>query len=322
MDRLGLVLAVVVGVPAATAGYAWLAEQVVGRLPPGSARRVRPWLWLLPAAAFLLLFLVYPTVQTIVLSFYDATSTNFVGLANYAYVFSDGTMLGALRNNLLWIVFFTLVTVTLGLIVAVLTDRVTYESAAKAIVFLPMAVSFVAAGVIWKFMYDYRPPGMPQTGTLNAVVTAVGAEPRAWLIDAPGNNLALIAVAVWTWTGFCAVILSAALKGIPTEVIEASRVDGANEWQIFRHVIVPLISGTLAVVTTTMVIFALKAFDVVYVMTNGNYDTDVIANQMYKQLFNVRDFGRAAAIAVVLLAAIVPVMWFNVGRFRAQEEQR
>jgi alpha-glucoside transport system permease protein len=321
MDRLTLVLAVVVGVPAATVGYAWLAEQVVGRLSPRSSRQVRPWLWLLPAAAFLLLFLVYPTIQTIVLSFYDATSANFVGLTNYAYVFTDGTMLGALRNNLLWLVFFTLVTVTLGLLVAVLTDRVPYESAAKAIIFLPMAVSFVAAGVIWKFMYDYRPPGLPQTGTLNAAVTAVGAEPQAWLINAPGNNFALIAVAVWTWTGFCAVILSAALKGIPPEVIEASRVDGANEWQIFRHVIVPLISGTIAVVTTTMVIFALKAFDVVYVMTNGNYDTDVIANQMYKQMFNVRDFGRAAAIAVVLLAAIVPVMWFNVGRFRAQEER-
>jgi alpha-glucoside transport system permease protein len=322
VDRLALTLAVVAGVPAATVGYAWLVERVLALLPARTGRGARPWLWLLPAAAFLLFFLVYPVVQTIVLSLYDATSTNFVGLANYAFAFTDDTMLGALRNNLLWLVFFTLVTVTLGLVVAVLTDRVSYESAAKAIIFLPMAISFVAAGVIWKFMYDYRPPGSPQTGTLNAAITAIpGVEPQAWLINAPGNNLALIAVAVWTWTGFCAVILSAALKGIPPEVIEASRVDGANEWQIFRHVIVPLISGTIAVVTTTMIIFALKAFDVVYVMTNGNYDTDVIANVMYKQLFNVRDFGRAAAIAVVLLVAIAPVMWFNVGRFRAQEER-
>ena len=211
-------------------------------------------------------------------------------------------------------------TVTLGLLVAVLTDRVPYESVAKAIVFLPMAISFVAAGVIWKFMYDYRPPGLPQTGTLNAVVTAVGAQPRAWLIDAPGNNFALIAVAVWTWVGFCTVILSAGLKGIAPEILEAARVDGASEWLIFRHVIVPLMSPTIAVVATTMVIFALKAFDIVYVMTNGNYDTEVIANRMYKEMFNFRHFGRAAAIAVVLLAAIVPVMWFNVGRFRAQEE--
>jgi alpha-glucoside transport system permease protein len=322
VDRVGLLLAVVVGVPAATAGYAWLVEQGLGPLPPRTARAARPWLWLLPAAAFLLFFLVYPVVQTVVLSLYDATSSRFVGLANYAYVFTDGTMLSAMRNNVIWLVFFTLVTVTLGLLVAVLTDRVPYESAAKGIIFLPMAISFVAAGVIWKFMYDYRPPGSPQTGTLNAALTGLGGDPRAWLIDAPGNNLALIAVAVWTWTGFCAVILSAALKGIPNEVLEASRVDGANEWQIFRYVVVPLISPTIAVVTTTMIIFALKAFDVVYVMTNGNYDTDVIANVMYKQLFNNRDFGRAAAIAVVLLLAIVPVMLFNVGRFRAQEETR
>lgn len=322
MDRLGLILAVVVGVPAATAGYAWLIEQGLGLVPPRRARAARPWLWLLPAAALLLFFLVYPVVQTAVLSLYDATSMSFVGLANYAYVFTDGTMLSAMRNNVIWLVFFTLITVTLGLLVAVLTDRVPYESAAKAIIFLPMAISFVAAGVIWKFMYDYRPPGTPQTGTLNAALTAIGAEPHAWLIDAPGNNLALIAVAVWTWTGFCAVILSAALKGIPPDVLEASRVDGASEWQIFRYVIVPLISPTIAVVTTTMIIFALKAFDVVYVMTNGNYDTDVVANVMYKQLFNNRDFGRAAAIAVVLLLAIVPVMFFNVSRFRAQEEQR
>jgi alpha-glucoside transport system permease protein len=322
VDRVGLLLAVVVGVPAATAGYAWLVEQGLGLLPPRGARRARPWLWLLPAAAFLLLFLVYPVVQTVLLSLYDASSVHFVGLANYAYVFTDGSMLSAMRNNLIWLVFFTLITVTLGLLVAVLTDRVPYESAAKGIIFLPMAISFVAAGVIWKFMYDYRPPGTPQTGTLNAALTAFGAEPHAWLIDAPGNNLALVAVAVWTWTGFCAVILSAGLKGIPPDVLEASRVDGASEWQIFRYVIVPLISPTIAVVTTTMIIFALKAFDVVYVMTNGNYDTDVIANVMYKQLFNYRDFGRSAAIAVVLLLAIVPVMFFNVSRFRAQEEQR
>ena len=173
-------------------------------------------------------------------------------------------------------------------------------------------------------MYDYRPPGLPQTGTVNALLTALvsGFEPQAWLINTPTNNLALIAVAVWTWTGFCVVILSAALKGIPTEVLEAARVDGAGEWQIFRYVILPLISPTVAVVTTTMIIFALKAFDIVYVMTNGNYDTEVIANRMYKEMFNFRHFGRAAAIAVVLLIAIVPVMLLNIRRFKFQEETR
>ena len=322
MDRIPLALVAVVGVPLATAGYLVLVERALALLPDRRRGDVRPWLWLAPALALALVFLVYPALQTIVLSLYDATSTQFVGFENFAYVFTDGGMLGALRNNVLWILFFTTVTVTLGLLVAVLTDRVPYESVAKAIVFLPMAISFVAAGVIWKFMYDYRPPGLPQTGTLNALVTAVGAEPRAWLIDSPGNNVALIAVAVWTWVGFCTVILSAGLKGIAPEILEAARVDGASEWLIFRHVIVPLMSPTIAVVATTMVIFALKAFDIVYVMTNGNYDTEVIANRMYKEMFNFRHFGRAAAIAVVLLAAIVPVMWFNVGRFRAQEEVR
>jgi alpha-glucoside transport system permease protein len=322
MDRISLALVAVVGVPLATAGYLVLVERALALLPDRRRGSVRPWLWLAPALALLLVFLVYPALQTILLSLYDATSTSFVGLENFLYVFTDGTMLGALRNNVIWIVFFTAVTVTLGLLVAVLADRVPYERVAKAIVFLPMAISFVAAGVIWKFMYDYRPPGTPQTGTLNALVTAVGSEPRAWLIDAPGNNFALIAVAVWTWVGFCTVILSAGLKGIAPEILESARVDGASEWLIFRRVIVPLMSPTIAVVATTMVIFALKAFDIVYVMTNGNYDTEVIANRMYKEMFNFRHFGRAAAIAVVLLAAIVPVMWFNVGRFRAQEEVR
>jgi alpha-glucoside transport system permease protein len=322
LERVPLALVAVVGVPLATAGYLVLVERALALLPDRRRGSLRPWLWLAPALALLLVFLVYPALQTIWLSLYDATSARFVGLENYAYVFTDDSMLGALRNNVIWIVFFTAVTVVLGLVVAVLADRVPYERVAKAIVFLPMAISFVAAGVIWRFMYDYRPPGLPQTGTLNAVVTAVGAEPRAWLIDPPGNNLALIAVAVWTWVGFCTVILSAGLKGIAPEILEAARVDGAGEWRIFREIIVPLMSPTIAVVATTMVIFALKAFDIVYVMTNGNYETEVIANRMYKEMFNFRHFGRAAAIAVVLLLAIVPVMWFNVGRFRAQEEVR
>jgi alpha-glucoside transport system permease protein len=212
--------------------------------------------------------------------------------------------------------------VAVGLVVAVLADRVKYESTIKAVFFLPMAVSFVAAGVIWKFMYDYQPPGAPQTGTLNAIVTSVGALPQPWLINAPWNNLFLIVVAIWTWVGFCMVIISAALKGIEPSLLEAARVDGANEWQVFQKVIVPLISPTLAVVATTMVIFALKAFDIVYVMTSGNFDTQVIAFTMYQDMFTFQQFGRAAAIAVILMLATVPVMVFNISRFRAQEERR
>jgi alpha-glucoside transport system permease protein len=324
MEQIPLAVAAAVGVPAATAGYVVLAERLIELLPDRQRRAVRPWVWLAPALLLLAVFLVYPALQTIWVSLRDAGSTGFVGLENYVYVFNDPVMLIALRNNVLWLVFFTGATLAFGLLIAVLTDRVPYERIARAVVFLPMAISFVAAGVIWRFMYDYRPPGLPQTGTVNALLTALvpGFEPQAWLINTPTNNLALIAVAVWTWTGFCVVILSAALKGIPTEVLEAARVDGAGEWQIFRYVILPLISPTVAVVTTTMIIFALKAFDIVYVMTNGNYDTEVIANRMYKEMFNFRHFGRAAAIAVVLLIAIVPVMLLNIRRFKFQEETR
>ncbi|HEV8633799.1 MAG TPA: sugar ABC transporter permease [Chloroflexota bacterium] len=324
MEQIPLAVAAAVGVPAATAGYVVLAERLIELLPDRRRRAVRPWVWLAPALLLLAVFLVYPALQTIWVSLRDAGSTGFVGLENYVYVFNDPVMLIALRNNVLWLVFFTGATLAFGLLIAVLTDRVPYERIARAVVFLPMAISFVAAGVIWRFMYDYRPPGLPQTGTVNALLTALvpGFEPQAWLINTPTNNLALIAVAVWTWTGFCVVILSAALKGIPTEVLEAARVDGAGEWQIFRYVILPLISPTVAVVTTTMIIFALKAFDIVYVMTNGNYDTEVIANRMYKEMFNFRHFGRAAAIAVVLLIAIVPVMLLNIRRFKFQEETR
>ncbi|HEX3244744.1 MAG TPA: sugar ABC transporter permease [Chloroflexota bacterium] len=324
MQQALFALLAVIAAPLGTALYIIAAEAAASRLPGHWRSRAQPWLWLAPGLALLLAFLVYPSAHTVVLSFFNADSTRPVGMDNYVFIATDQTMLSALRNNVLWVVLFSGLTVALGLLTAVLTDRVPYERVARGVIFLPMAISFVAAGVIWRFMYDYRPPGVPQTGTVNAVLTAIvpGFEPQAWLINPPLNNLALIVVGVWTWTGFCMVILSAALKGIPTEVLEAARVDGASEVQIFRRIIVPMISPTIAVVVTTMVIFALKAFDVVYVMTNGNYDTEVIANRMYKEMFNFRNFGRASAIAVLLLAAIIPVMMLNVNRFRAQEERR
>jgi len=214
-------------------------------------------------------------------------------------------------------------TVSLGLVLAVLLDRVRYESVAKSIVFLPMAISFVGAGVIWKFVYAFRPAGQPQIGILNAVVnTLLGFQPIGWLIERAMNNFALIAVGVWIWTGFCMVILSAAYKGIPRELLEAARVDGANEWQLFWRITLPMMKSTIAVVATTMVINVLKIFDIVYVMTNGNFDTEVIANRMYKEMFAFREFGRASAIAVILLLAIIPVMAVNIRRFQEQEAIR
>jgi alpha-glucoside transport system permease protein len=282
-----------------------------------------PWLYLAPTLVILLVYLVYPVFNTIYLSLLSKNSTEFVGLANYAFAFTNPDMVVSFRNNLLWLVMATLATVTLGLIIAVLTDRVPYESLAKSAIFLPMAISFVAAGVIWKFVYAFRPAGQEQIGLLNAALSLnPNWQPVAWLVNENTNNLALIVVYVWIWTGFCMVILSAALKGIPTEILEAARVDGANEFQVFWRIILPMISPTVAVVATTMVINILKVFDIVYVMTNGNFNTDVIANQMYRQMFNFNHFGRASAIAIILLVAIVPVMLFNIRRFQQEERRR
>ena len=323
IDRIIQAVIILVGVPAVLIGYIATIEWLVHFLPEKRRPGLRPWLWVGPALLGLTFYLVYPSLNTFYLSLFNADTTEFVGLENYIYALTNQDMLLSIRNNVLWLVFFTLFTVSFGLLIAVLTDRVAYESVAKALIFLPMAISSVAAGVIWKFMYDYRPPGQPQTGTLNALVTTIpGLEPHAWLIEKSINNGALIFVGVWMMTGFCMVILSAGLKGIPGEILEAARVDGANEWQVFWRIMIPMLSSTLAVVTTTMVITALKAFDIVYVMTNGNYDTDVVANRMYKELFTVRDFGRASAVAVLLLLAIIPIMITNIKRFREQEAMR
>jgi alpha-glucoside transport system permease protein len=300
-------------------------------------RRVRllPWLWLLPALFFIILFLVYPVVDTLRLSFMNQDSSAYVGVENYQYVFTSTATQSALLNNVLWLLLFTVLTVGMGLIFAVLTGRVRYESLAKAAIFIPMAISFVAAAVIWRFMYTYRPEGFTQIGLINAAGTDIGLPPIAWLVEhalpytdvlLPGplhtNNFALVAVGVWMWTGFAMVVLSAGLKGISTEVLEAARVDGASEWQIFWRIILPILSPTIAVVGTTLVIQALKKFDMVWVMTAGNYGTDVVATLMFKEMFNFRNFGHASALAVILLVAILPIILINIRRFRTQEETR
>ena len=278
MDRLTQAVIVLLGVPAVLVGYIYLVEWALKFLPDKQQPRIRPWLWIGPALALLTFYLVYPTLNTLYLSLLNGKSTAFVGLANYVYALTNGDMLLAIHNNVLWL--------------------------------------------IWKFMYDYRPPGQPQTGTLNAIVSVFGVKPQPWLIQQPSNNGALIFVGVWMMTGFAMVILSAGLKGLSDEVLEAARVDGANEWSLFWQIKVPMLSSTIAVVATTVVIAALKTFDIVYVMTNGNFGTDVIGRAMYDQLFNVRDYGRASAIAVILLLAIVPIMIINIRRFREQEAQR
>lgn len=250
-----------------------------------------------------------------------ASTVNYVGLTNWKFVFTSPSMLTALRNNAMWTVIFTFCTVTFGLLLAVLLDRVRYEKILKSIIFIPAAISMVGAAIIWKFVYAYRPVDVPQIGVLNALWVVCGQEPVGWLIERPWiNNLALIFAGIWIWTGFCMVIFSAAYKNIPDDLIEAARIDGANEWQIFRGIILPLMATTIAVVATTMIVQVLKIFDIVFVMTNGAYDTEVIANRMYKEMFNFYNYGRASAIAVVLLLLITPIMIFNIRRFTRQAE--
>jgi len=282
-----------------------------------------PWIYIAPALLLLIFFLVYPSIDTLRLSFFDRRGEIFVGFQNYIHSFTNKTMLTAFRNNALWLIGFTLCTVSFGLILAVLLDRVRYERIVKSIIFIPMAISMVGAGTIWKFVYAFRPAGASQIGLLNALVVALGGQPIGWLIDRPWvNNFCLIVVGIWMWTGFCMVILSAAYKNIPRELLEAARIDGASEWQVFWRVILPLLKPTVAVVTTTMVVFVIKIFDIVYVMTNGNFSTEVLANRMYKEQFAFRNYGLASAIAVILLLLIIPMMFVNIRRFKQQESIR
>jgi len=301
----------------------YAANILVERFAPGKWKnRILPWIYMAPAIIVLGAYLVIPTVLTIYISLFDERSQNFVGLANYVDLFTDKVMWEAFRNNILWLVLVTGVSVSLGLVIAVLADRVRYEKIPKTLIFLPMAISFVGASVIWRFIYDYRPAGAEQIGLLNAVLTGLGFEPIGWLVERSINNFALIAIMIWLQTGFCMVLLSAAVKGIPNEIIEAARIDGANEFQIFWRVIIPMIRSTIVVVSTTIIILVLKVFDIVFVMTAGNQGTEVIASRMIKEMFNFRDYGRGSAIAVILLLAVIPVMVVNIRRFREQEAIR
>lgn len=314
-------LVAVIGVPLVLLGYIILGEQVIERLPESMQKWIRPYFWALPAIGFAGIFMVYPLIRTVIISFRNGADTDWVGWANYQYFFTFPDTLLSLRNSLLWLVFYTFFAVFLGLVIAILVDRVRYETLAKIAIFLPVPISAVAASIIWKFMFDYQPPGAPQTGTLNALIGVAHHDPVAWLVNGSTNNEALIFVGIWTAVGFCMVIISASLKAISSEVLEAARIDGANEFQIVRLVVTPLLWPTITVVGTTMVINALKTFDIVYVMTNGNYDTDVIARQMFSQLQHNHN-SRAAAVGVVLFLTIVPLLVVNIRRFQQQEEQR
>ncbi|GAB4497600.1 MAG: sugar ABC transporter permease [Anaerolineales bacterium] len=313
----------------------WVFNWLVEKLPDPWKGRLLPFVFVGPAVAILSWYLAVPTLRTFYISLFDRNgpptdlnfiqqllSSSFVGPANYIAVFTEDLMLQAFRNNLMWIVFGSTFSVIFGLLIAVLADRSSFEKLAKSLIFLPMAISFVGASIIWNFIYEYRPTGETQIGLLNSIITSMGGTPQAWpqwVAVAPWNNLFLIVIVVWLQAGFAMVLFSAALKGIPEEMLEAGRMDGANEFQIFFRIMLPSIQGTLISVWTTIVIFTLKIFDVVWVMTGGQFGTHVIATQFYRQTFTNRNSGFGSAIAIILLVAVIPVMFYNLKQFREQE---
>ncbi|TCQ11979.1 maltose ABC transporter membrane protein /trehalose ABC transporter membrane protein /sucrose ABC transporter membrane protein [Rhizobium sp. PP-F2F-G36] len=274
---------------------------------------IRPWLFLFPALFAMTIYLVYPVIESVWLSFHDRAGQNFVGGANYAWMINDGEFRQSIFNNFLWLLVVPALATFFGLIIAALTDRIWWGNIAKTLIFMPMAISFVGASVIWKFIYDYRAAGTEQIGLLNAIVTSLGFEPQAWVTIPLWNNFFLMAILVWIQTGFAMVILSAALRGIPEETVEAAVIDGANGFQIFFKIMIPQIWGTIAVVWTTITILVLKVFDIVLAMTNGQWQTQVLANLMFDWMFRGGgDFGRGAAIAVVIMLLVVPIMIWNI----------
>jgi alpha-glucoside transport system permease protein len=321
------------------------SNMLVEQFPRRWLATLQPYIFIGPAVLILFWYLAFPTFRTLWISFFSNEagppeasiigdpaqgngwqnfqqefSKNFVGLKNYQQIFSgdNNNMRVAFRNNLYWILFGASASVIFGLLIAILADRSQFENLAKAIIFLPMAISFVGAGVIWNFIYEYRPAGEPQIGLANAILTFFGAQPQTFAQSTSAiglNNIFLIIILVWLQTGYAMVLFSAAIKGVPSDLLEAARVDGASEIQIFFSIIIPVITGTIITVTTTVVIATLKVFDVVWVMTGGQYDTQVIGTQFYRESFTSGNSGTGSALAIILLLAVVPVMIYNLRDF-------
>lgn len=322
---ISAVMAIVLGVGGCVA-YFWLANKLLDLALPArgvsganavdNLRRqgyIRPWLFIGPALIILTVYLIYPVVQTLILSFHDKSGQEFVGFQNYAWAFGDREFRASILNNLLWLAVVPAACTFLGLVIAVLTDKIWWGTIAKSLIFLPLAISFVGASVIWKFIYEYRGDGQVQIGLLNAIVQHLGFEPQVWISLPFWNNFFLMAILIWIQTGFAMVILSAALRGIPEETIEAAVIDGASPFQIFWKIMVPQIWGTIAVVWTTITILVLKVFDIVLTMTNGQWNSQVLANLMFDWMFRGGgDFGRGATIAIIIMIAVLPIMIWNI----------
>ena len=319
--------AIVLGVGGIWALF-YAANTIVEALPTRATNLLRPYVFVLPAVAIVGVYLMYPIFGTVVESVTNVPEGTGP-LGNYVDAFTDSEVLLALRNNLIWLLIAPAASVGIGLAFAAMVDRIKYEKLAKSLVFMPLAVSFVGASVIFRFIYAWKPPGQEQIGILNAIWLWLGdrlvdiglldsVEPVAWLQVIPWNTLALIAVMVWLQVGFAMVVLSAAIKNVPRDLTEAARIDGANELQVFRRVTVPSIRGPIIVVYTTIAIAVLKVFDIIFVTTGGNFDSSVVAVRMYDEMFRFRNFGRATTMAVILLVAVAPLMVVNIRSLRRQ----
>jgi alpha-glucoside transport system permease protein len=315
-------LTVLAGVGLALVVY-WLLNKLAELLPGRWEDRIKPFLYILPAYAAIAVYLLYPAVSTVINSFKDSASVEWVGFDNYTKLLQTGAFQQTLFNTLLWIIIVPAVTVVVGLAVAVLADRLgpRAEKYSKTIIFLPMAISMVGAATVWRFVYASNPEGETQIGLLNGVWTAMGFSPVAWLQQSQFhlNSLLLMVILLWAQVGFSMVLLSAAVKGVPGETLEAARIDGASERQTFFKVVVPQIKGTIITVFITVTIGVMKIFDIVYVTTNGNFNTNVVGNEFYNQLTTNFNNGAAASIVVMLMLAVIPVMIYQVRHFRAEE---
>lgn len=298
----------------------YATDNIVSLLPQKIREMVRPFVYVGPGLVVLIVYLVYPTFYNFYISFMGPQSEKFVFLDNYVFAFTNPAMQIALRNNVMWMIIVTGSTVSLGLVIAVMVDRINrWEPVAKSLIFLPMAISAVGSAVIWRFMYYAKPESEPQIGLVNAIIVGLGFDPVGVMFEKSINNFALMIIMIWTLTGFCMIILSAAVKGVPDELLEAARLDGASEVRIFFSVIIPYIKGTILTVATTVLIMVLKVFDIVYVMTNGKFDTEVVANRMFNEMFKFGNYGHASALVMILVIATIPVMIFNIYSLRAEK---
>lgn len=276
-----------------------------------------------PALILLAVGLVIPAIRTIYLSFYSDDSSTFVGGKNFGWAFTNGSAQQALLNTLFWILIAPIVATVLGLLLAVLVDRIKFQAVYKSLIFMPMAISFVGASIIWKFVYDYRAPGQPQTGLLSQIVIKLGwSNPPNWILSHPLNNFLLMVIMIWSQTGFAMVVLSAAIKAIPDDIIDAAKVDGARGLAMAFRITFPMIRSTLIVVLTTVMIITLKLFDIIRTMTGGNFGTEVLANDMYSQTFVNFDTGKGSALAVILFAGVLPLVAYNIVLLRRERQIR